>query len=904
MEYQRVTLLILAVFVHVLHGQLDTNLRYELYEESNLNSTIAQIMRDSGLAETQSQEVLKGLQFRFLSEAQANISLEANTGRLFTNGRVDREAICPKQNVCEVQLDIAVRSSSNFFEIIKVSITIIDINDNQPIFPEPTFALSILESAALESTFPLPTARDNDSPEFGVQRYDLVPDSPKSKFSIRVNTKLDGSSDVRLILKKKLDRETRDQYDLQLVAYDGGVSPMSGALNIVIKVLDSNDNDPIFSESSYEVTVLENTSPSTMIVQVQATDLDDGPNGKVVYDFSLQTQSNYGHLFGIDGDNGKVFVKGVIDYEESAIYHLVVTAHDLGPDSFPTDTTVVVHVQDINDNPPEISINTLTAIATDEADIAEDSQLGTFVAYVSVKDKDDGRNGMVNCTIEDLDFTLEQRYPKEYQIMTAAHFDRETTPEYKIKLVCKDQGMKPLVTEKTLLIKVTDVNDNSPEFTSDLYTGSIIENNFLGASILQVNATDRDEGNNAKIIYNIYGNDADPFEINSMGRVYAIKSINREKQDKYRFNVSATDSGNPRLKASAEIEIHVEDANDEAPKFTEAGYIFSISENLNAGERVGTVSAEDKDNPPLNEHQFSLMPGRGSETHFDLDPQTGIIRTRIPLDREEKSVYYLEARVSDTHQPSHSSTATITIYVIDSNDNAPVFKFPNRFNDSVHVSNMLPPGYLVTTVSATDEDSKTKNNGLVVYSIKAESNIDNIFTMNPNNGSITVNKILSDVSYKVYNLQVVAKDKGVPQMSTVASLNIIVNKAIPFKQVDTPATRVSKIGHNFILVISLSCGCALIAIILVIAIIMLKRKDRSKRLHKYNCRMEALRMLTAKETLVPEDASPSKKHHSNGKINNGGNSSQYEQVPKEVRDCFSLFFFYLSVSGASSHRAD
>ncbi|ELU15547.1 hypothetical protein CAPTEDRAFT_96860, partial [Capitella teleta] len=470
----------------------DNVLRYEVVEEGRIGSTIAHLMRESGLADRHNQEILKELRFQFLSPPQGNISLESETGRLYTNGRIDREELCPKRNVCEVLLDIAVQPVT-FFQIIKVAINIIDINDNQPVFPEPTFTLSILESAALESTFSLPSARDNDSPAFGVTRYDLVPDSPRSKFSLKVNKKLDGSSDVRLVLKKKLDREQRDLFNLQLVAYDGGISPMTGALNINIHVLDSNDNEPVFSEDSYEVTVLENTTPRTMIVQVQAHDQDDGANGQVVYGFSMQTETNYGHLFGINGESGEVYVRGQIDYEASPIYHLVVTAQDLGPDSLPSDTTVVVHVQDINDNAPQITVNTLTSSAADQAEIAEGSPLGTFVAHVSVKDEDDGANGMVNCSITDQNFALEMRYTLEYQITTAVHLDRELLPEFSISLViASDRGVPTLTASSEVLITVDDVNDETPEFTEPSYQFSVDENQPPGVRIGSVSAVDND----------------------------------------------------------------------------------------------------------------------------------------------------------------------------------------------------------------------------------------------------------------------------------------------------------------------------------------------------------------------------------------------------------------------------
>jgi len=171
--------------------------------------------------------------------------------------------------------------------------------------------------------------------------------------------------------------------------------------------------------------VLENSAPGTVIARVRARDLDADLNGAVVYSFSPLTEQRHGHLLGIKPDSGKIYVKSTasLDHERSGVHLLSVTAVDQGPDPVPVHATVVVHVEDVNDNPPTISINTLTADGM--AEVAENSSPGTFVAYVAVADADSGINGDFRCAVSaaatgNEKFTLRQQTfaDSEFQLIT------------------------------------------------------------------------------------------------------------------------------------------------------------------------------------------------------------------------------------------------------------------------------------------------------------------------------------------------------------------------------------------------------------------------------------------------------------------------------------------------------
>jgi len=161
-------------------------------------------------------------------------------------------------------------------------------------------------------------------------------------------------------------------------------------------------------------------------------DSDAGQNGEIEYSFASQTIKSHGDQFGIRNSTGVVYVRGVIDYEQTSVFHLVVVARDRGPDAVASETTVVVHVEDVNDNSPLVVASTLQhgggGIAAGGslaiADVVEDSPAGMFVAHVTVTDADSGQNGRVNCTMTGgaTAFRLIKKYDTEYQVISTGLF--------------------------------------------------------------------------------------------------------------------------------------------------------------------------------------------------------------------------------------------------------------------------------------------------------------------------------------------------------------------------------------------------------------------------------------------------------------------------------------------------
>lgn len=314
---------------------------------------------------------------------------------------------------------------------MKVTIDLEDINDNAPRFHPDYRVQELIESSVLGTTLVLPAAVDMDIGRNSVKLYRLVSEDSTDNFELRVQKKLDHSTDLKLVLVRVLDREFKDVHRLKVIAEDGGSPSRTGTLEVRIDVLDANDNAPVFESGSYEASLIENSPAMTTVVRVHATDRDAGINSVVTYFLSATTQVNYGRTFGVDNITGEVIVTGVVDYEANQVYQLMVSARDHGPDPVSADAMVVIRVEDANDNAPNITVNTLVASDARVARVAEDAAPGTFVAHVIVRDPDSGSNGRFNCSLDDPEksnyFQLKVMYETEFHILTArGALDRES----------------------------------------------------------------------------------------------------------------------------------------------------------------------------------------------------------------------------------------------------------------------------------------------------------------------------------------------------------------------------------------------------------------------------------------------------------------------------------------------
>ncbi|XP_073342604.1 protocadherin alpha-8-like [Pagrus major] len=654
-----------CVVAVLLWSVASAQLRYSISEEVNEGTVVGNVAKDLGL----DKSMLKDRKYRIVSSAVDPLfRVDQNDGILYVSRKIDREEVCERSSTCLINLKTVLE---NPLEVHYVGVEVLDINDHSPSFPEKEKTLEISESVLPGVRIPLKAARDPDGGPFSVQQYKL---SPNDHFRLEVKDKGEDGKIPLLIVQKSLDREAAARHSLVLTALDGGKPPKSGEINILVNVLDVNDNTPVFSKDVYSVTLSENAPIGTTVVQVNATDSDDGPNGEVIYSFSNSVSQRLLNLFDIDPSTGEIIVKGLIDYEHKDRYEIEIQASDKGLAPLDTQKSVIIKIVDVNDNAPEIEVTSFSS------SIPEDSRPGTTVALISVNDLDSGLNGKVICSIsDDVPFTLSPSLQdKMYSLVTKSPLDREKQSHYELTITAKDAGQPPLSSEKTISVVVSDVNDNSPEFSLSPYTFYVTEGNEPGTSVFSVKAFDRDENDNALISYHILRDGREENKLASFlninsdnGHITALKSFDFEVLKTFQFQVVATDSGAPSLSSNVTVNVFILDQNDNAPVILypvssngSAEGVEEIPRNVNAGHLVTKVRAYDADIGYNGWLLFSLQEVT-DHSLFGLDRYTGQIRTLRSFTETDEAEHKLLILVKDNGNVSLSATATVTVKLVE-----------------------------------------------------------------------------------------------------------------------------------------------------------------------------------------------------------------------------------------------
>ncbi|MEQ2309425.1 hypothetical protein AMECASPLE_038544, partial [Ameca splendens] len=435
----RVLLCFALIFFSSATGQVS----YTIPEELPKGSLVGNIAHDLGL---EAKRLISGKARIYTSDSDEYIELNGERGVLLVKERIDREVICKQTTPCALHFQIILENPMQFYTI---TVQLTDINDNPPTFEGHNIELKISESAAVGSKYELERALDLDVGRNDLQRYEL---KPTGNFALNLHSNSDENKNVEMVLQKPLDREKQDKINLVLTAIDGGEPPMSGTMLIVITVLDANDNAPVFTQKIYKATVHENSPVGTNVATVRATDADQGSNSKITY-LITNKLDNVRKIFTINDDKGEITLTGHLDFEESRNFEINVRASDEG--GLTDSCKLIVEVQDVNDNKPDINIMSKSNV------IAEDATVNTVVTMIHIEDKDTGDNGKIHCFISgNVEFTLESSTNNFYSLVTNSELDRERASEYNITVSCSDEGVPSLSSSVTLTLQISDVNDN------------------------------------------------------------------------------------------------------------------------------------------------------------------------------------------------------------------------------------------------------------------------------------------------------------------------------------------------------------------------------------------------------------------------------------------------------------
>ncbi|XP_070411422.1 protocadherin alpha-C2 [Nothobranchius furzeri] len=640
--------------------------RYSIAEEMERGSVVANLAADLGLE-------LGGLAQREVKldifTNKKYLDFNKKTGELYILEKIDREYLCPaKPASCFLKLDLIIESPLRIFNI---ELGITDINDNAPHFRRDRVELDVSESATPGERFSLPNAVD---PDVGVNTIKTYKLSTSDHFTIEIQTGSDGTQYVDLVLTKSLDREERVVHNLILAAEDGGVPERSGTANIIVRVQDTNDNPPRFEQPFYTINMTENIPIGTSVMKLNATDLDEGENSEIIYSFTLYTSEKTQDVFALNRDTGEVTIKGIIDYEDMKFYEMYIEAKDKGEHPLLGQCKVVVHVTDMNDNYPEITVQSV------KNTVAENIPVGSVIALVGISDRDTGDNGKVSLSVkENMPFILNKSSdkPTHYKLIVSEHLDREQVSEYLITLVVTDAGTPPLSDNETISVHLLDVNDNVPQFPQSFYTIRVMENNAPGALLSSLTAFDPDLHENQYLVYFILEKEIANtsmsmlFSINpENGNLYALKTFDYEIEKDFVFHIEARDSGSPPLSSNVTVHIIIVDQNDNAPSIVspwcERGSVVEekIPRSTDKGSLVAKVIALDKDSVHNSRITYQFLQ-LADASLFSLDQYNGEIRTMRMFSYKDPRHHRLVVVAKDNGEPALSATVTIKLLTVE-----------------------------------------------------------------------------------------------------------------------------------------------------------------------------------------------------------------------------------------------
>uniref|UniRef100_A0A672HAH0 FAT atypical cadherin 3a n=1 Tax=Salarias fasciatus TaxID=181472 RepID=A0A672HAH0_SALFA len=597
--------------------------------------------------------------------------------KMYVKGPLDRE----ERNLYVINV---TASDGLFVTQAMVEVTVIDTNDNSPMCDQALYTALIPEDLPVNSVLLRIGASDADMGINAWIQYSLL--GPGSAdFSMDPDTGEIKSS-------VNLDREVTPNYRLVAQATDGGGRWCRAEVQLA--VTDVNDNPPIFTLPQYTASVYEDTATKALLTRIQAIDPDEGPGRVVVYSLA----DSAGGFFSIDKSSGIVVLERVLDREIQPAYQITVRASDQGsPLPLFSLVNVTITVLDINDNPPVFERR--DQLAT----VPEDVGVGTEVLRVYAASKDIGTNAEITYSIrsgnEHGKFHI---HPLTGAILVAQPLDYETCRDYFLTVEACDGGTPPLSAITTVNINLTDVNDNAPMFSHDLYSAVVSEDATIGESVVQLVAEDVDSQLNGAILYSIVSGDRDnQFFIDPLSGVIKVnKQLDRETVPSYSLAIRALDSGIPPMSSTVLANIDISDINDNPPTFSPANLTTVIQENKPIGTSILQLSVIDQDSshngPPFD---FRILLGNeGGE--FLLEKDGTLVANQV-FRRDLATEYVIQIQVTDSGKPRLSSTSMLTVRVIEESLHRPV-----ALPLEVHIVTMEDefPGGVIGQLHATDAD--------------------------------------------------------------------------------------------------------------------------------------------------------------------------------------------------------
>ncbi|XP_065264912.1 protocadherin gamma-A4-like isoform X1 [Emys orbicularis] len=639
-----------------------------------------------------------------------------------------------------------------------------------------------------------------------------------------------------LITTERIDREQIcGRIEKCLLTFEIIVEEKMKLYRVEVEITDINDNAPNFQAGELEVKISEITAPGSRYPLQEAQDPDLGINSLQSYHLSSNRHFSLDVQTGSDGVKyAELVMEKSLDREEQAVHDLILTATDGGDPVRSGTAQISVIVLDANDNAPVFSQTVY------KVNVLENMPAGSTMVTVKATDPDEGIHQEVKYSIRKITNEASQIFhldSRTGELIVVGNLDFEEAALYEIEVQAHDGG--GLFDRSRIVIVVSDDNDNSPELTITSLANSIPEDSLPGTVIALLNVQDLDSGENGKVTCSVPSNL--PFQLRkSLDNYYSLvtdRALDREQVAAYNITVTATDNGTPPLSTTTTIPLRILDTNDNAPFFDKTSYAAYVTENNPRGASVFSLKANDPDEGENARVTYSVTDGQVQETplssSISINSETGALYALRSFDYEQFRKIRFQVQAQDGGSPPLSSNVSVTLFILDQNDNSPHILHPSFPTDGSTGVELAPrssePGYLVTKVVAVDADSG-QNAWLSYQLLKATE--PGLFSVGLHSGEIRTARYFVDRDALKQSLVVLVKDNGQTPLSATVTVTVMVADSIPeilsdLSSLSAPADPQSSLTLYLVIAVA-SVSCLFFTFIIVLLALRLRRWRNSQ----------------------------------------------------------------------------
>ncbi|KAM7417654.1 hypothetical protein PAMA_017341 [Pampus argenteus] len=698
----------------------------------------------------------------------------------------------------------------------RVQIDVVDVNDNSPEIILTSEPQPVREDSPSGTVVALLNARDADSSNNSKVTLKLPKGSP---FTLKPSF----SNNYALVTSGVLDRETFSEYNIEITATDSGSPPLSSKKTIPVTITDVNDNPPVFTQPSYNVYLKENGVAGSILYSVSASDLDFGENAKISYsilDSKVQDVSVSSYVY-INSDNGSIYSMHSFDYEKLKVFQIQVQAKDQGSPSLSSNATVHVFILDQNDNAPAVIYPSSAALGSlSHQRMPRSAKAGHLVTKVTAVDADSGHNAWISYKLAEATdaslFTV-NLYTGEVRTKRAMYEQDDSSQRLLIEVKDDGEPVQSATVTVSILLEdglhepILDLRHKTIEPSKKngritlyliLSLASVSVLSLVTFLILAVKCIRNSRSSGSCCIRR---SDCDDYknpnrnlqiQLNTDGPIKYVEVLGGDmlsQSQSFRSCMSPMSeySDFTLIKPSSTTDfkevISVLDASLPDSTWTfesqQPSYNVYLKENGVAGSILYSVSASDLDFGENAKISYSILDSKVQDvsvsSYVYINSDNGSIYSMHSFDYEKLKVFQIQVQAKDQGSPSLSSNATVHVFILDQNDNAPAVIYPSSAALGSLSHQRMPrsakAGHLVTKVTAVDADSG--HNAWVSYKL-AEATDVSLFTVNLYTGEVRTKRAVYEQDDSSQRLLIEVRDDGEPVQSATVTVSILLEDGL------------------------------------------------------------------------------------------------------------------------------